>query len=224
MAVVVLTLKTTHVPATRGTSMVEDLTQGLRFIRGNFIFQFLIGMTFFNSLFGSAVFQLMPVFARDVLDIGAAGLGFLLSASAVGSITGVVIIGALSQFERKGLLVVGGATAYGLSLLLFAGSTVFLLSAVAIAFVGLFNQIYMVAVQTTLHMRVPDELRGRVMGVYGMTYNLGPLGALQAGAVAAAFSAPFAVAVGGIAIISFSLGVALSTREVRQLQGTASPA
>ena len=224
MAVVVLTLKTSPVPAARGTSMVEDLTQGLKFIRGNFIFQFLIGMTFFNSLFGSAVFQLMPVFARDVLDVGAAGLGFLLSASAVGSITGVVIIGALSQFERKGLLVVGGATAYGLALLVFAGSTMFVVSAVAIAFVGLFNQIYMVAVQTTLHMRVPDELRGRVMGVYGMTYNLGPLGALQAGAVAAAFSAPVAVAVGGIAIISFSLGVALSTREVRQLQATASPA
>jgi MFS family permease len=224
MAIVVLTLKTTRMAPAATKSMLHDLTEGLRFIRGNFIFQFLIGMTFFNSLFGSAAFQLMPVFARDVLDVGASGLGFLLSASAVGSIAGVLIIGSLSQFERKGLLVVGGATAYGLSLLFFASSTVFVMSAVAIALVGLFHQLYMVAVQTTLHMRVPDELRGRVMGVYGMTYNLGPLGALQAGAVAAAFSAPIAVAVGGIAIISFGLGVALSTREVRQLQATATPA
>lgn len=221
MALTVLTLKVERPTSERRTGMLRDLVQGVGFIRDNFIFTFLIGMTFFNSLFGAAAIQLMPVFARDVLDVGASGLGLLLSVSAVGSIAGVFIIGSLGNYQRKGLLVVGGATVYGLSLILFAASTLFVLSAVAIIFVGMFRQIYMVAVQTTLHMRVPDELRGRVMGVYGMTYNLGPLGALQAGAVAAAFSAPIAVAFGGVAIMAFALGVALSTREVRQLQATA---
>ncbi len=221
MALVVLTLRVEPRIRERPSSVLSDLGQGVSFIRDNFIFTFLIGMTFFNSLFGSAAIQLMPVFARDVLDVGASGLGLLLSAGAVGAITGVLIIGSLGSFERKGLIVVGGATIYGVALLLFASSTVFLLSLLAIAFVGMFHQIYMVAVQTTLQMRVPDELRGRVMGVYGMTYNLGPLGALQAGAMASAFSAPIAVAFGGVAIMSFALGVALFTREVRQLQATA---
>jgi hypothetical protein len=76
----------------------------------------------------------------------------------------------------------------------------------------------MITLQTALQLRVPDELRGRVMGVYGMTYNLGPLGALQAGAIADAFGAPAAVALGGFMIMAFALGVAAANGEVRRLQ------
>ena len=225
MGAVVLTLKFEREERERKASMFRDLTEGVGFIRSNFIFLFLIGMTFFNSLFGSAAFQLMPVFARDILDVGASGLGFLLSAGAVGSITGVLILSALGNYERKGLLVVGGAAAYGCALLMFAASSFYALSVVAIMLMGMFNQIYMVSIQSTLQLRVPDQLRGRVMGVWGMTYNLGPLGGMQAGVVASFAGAPVAVAFGGAAILTFALGVALSTREVRQLQVSApSPA
>jgi sugar phosphate permease len=79
-------------------------------------------------------------------------------------------------------------------------------------------------VQTSLQMRVPDDLRGRVMGIYGVTHNIGPLGAMQAGLLASAFSAPIALAFGGAAIIVFALGVAYSRSEVRGLQAAPVPA
>jgi MFS family permease len=218
MAISMLTLKVEREVRTRRASVLGDLVEGVAFIRNNFIFAFLIGMTFFNSLFGSAAFQLMPVFARDILDVGATGLGLFFSVGAIGSLIGAGVAGYLGDSERKGLLIVGGATLYGSMLVLFAASTFYPLSMLAFFAMGVSNQLYMVSIQTTLQMRVPDELRGRVMGVYGMTYNIGPLGGMQAGAVASIASAPIAVGLGGLAIIAFAVGVAASRPQVRRLQ------
>jgi MFS family permease len=212
-----LTLKVERQARERHGSVIGDLVEGVGFIRDNFIFAFLIGMTFFNSLFGSAAFQLMPVFARDILDVGATGLGIFFSVGAIGSLIGAGVAGYLGDGGRRGLLIVGGATLYGSMLILFALSSFYPLSLLAFFGMGVCNQLYMVSIQTTLQMRVPDDLRGRVMGVYGMTYNIGPLGGMQAGAVASFTSAPVAVALGGIAIIAFAVGVAASRPQVRRL-------
>ena len=177
-----------------------------------------MGMSFFSSFFGNSAQQLMPVFARDILKTGPSGLGFLLSVMGVGSLAGILIAGSLSQYERKGLLIIGGSAAYGCFLIFFATSTLLPLSLVALFLMGLSLQLYTITLQSTLQMRVPDELRGRVMGVYGMTYNVGPLGAMQAGIIASSFGAPAAVVFSGLAIIAFSLGVASSRSEVRALQ------
>ena len=75
----------------------------------------------------------------------------------------------------------------------------------------------MITVMSTLQTLVPDELRGRVMGIYGMTWSLLPLGAMQAGVVAEFTSAPFAVALGGGAVIVFAVGMAMTNRQVRNL-------
>ena len=82
---------------------------------------------------------------------------------------------------------------------------------------GVCLQLYTITLQTTLQLRVLDELRGRLMGVYGMTHNIGPLGAMQAGLLASAFGAPAAVTISGLAIVVFALGVASSRTEVRRL-------
>ena len=126
----------------------------------------------------------MPVFAVDILDVGASGLGLLYSVSGVGALLGIFVVGSLGSIQRKGLLPIGGATLYGGFLTLFAVSTWFPLSLAALFLLGLFSSIYMISVQTTLQVMVPDVLRGRVMGIYGMSWSVGPLGALQAGAIA----------------------------------------
>jgi MFS family permease len=107
---------------------------------------------------------------------------------------------------------------------LFALSTWVPLSFLSLFLMGASGSIYMITVQTALQLRVPDELRGRVMGIYGMTYNVGPLGAVQAGFIADRFDAPTALALGGIAIILFAGGIASSRSEVRRLQAVAVPA
>jgi MFS family permease len=202
----------------RRATPLADLKEGLSFIASNFLFTFLILMSFFNSFFGSSTQQMMPVFTEQILHVSRFWLGVLLSVSGVGAIIGIGALGYAGDVERKGLLIIGGATAFGSFIILFALSTFYPLSLIFVFFMGGASMIYMITVQTTLQLRVPDELRGRVMGVYGMTYSVGPLGALQAGFIADQVSPPAALVIGGCAIIVFALGIAYSNRSVRTLQ------
>ena len=196
-------------------SPLSDLTEGLSFIRTHFLFAFLIGMSFFNSFFGFSIQQLMPVFAVDILHIGADGLGVLFSLSGIGAILGVAALGYASNVQRTGLLIVAGAVLYGAFLIVFGTSSFVPLSFAAIFLMGASGSIYMISLQSTLQLRVPDELRGRVMGIYGMTYNIGPLGALFSGFIADRLGAPAAAVTGGLAIILFAVGAAATRPELR---------
>jgi MFS family permease len=206
------------------TSPVRDLVEGIAFIRAHFLFAFLIGMSFFNSFFGFSTQQLMPVYAVDILNIGPDGLGMLFTVSGIGSIVGIAALAFARDVQQKGLLIVGGAVLYGCFIILFGISTSVPLSFAAIFLMGASSSIYMITLQTALQLRVPDELRGRVMGIYGVTYNIGPLGALQAGFIADRFGAPTAMVIGGLAIILFAAGVASSRAEVRGLRLTSGQA
>ncbi|HEU0073092.1 MAG TPA: MFS transporter [Dehalococcoidia bacterium] len=217
LGVAVIGLDTPAQRRTTKTSPLADLKEGIAFISANFLFAFLIGMSFFNSFFGFSTQQLMPVFTEDILHVSDFWLGMLLSMTGVGSIIGIGALGYAGDVERKGLLIIGGATAFGAFIILFALSTYYPLSLLLVGFMGAFGSIYMITVQTTLQLRVPDELRGRVMGIYGITHNVGPLGALQAGIIADSVSPPAALIVGGVAIIVFALAIAYSNRSVRTL-------
>ena len=206
-------------PIERATSanFLRDMAAGLRFIRDNHIFTFLLGMTFFNSFFGLSYIFLMPVFQKDILRVGASGLGLLLAMGGVGALSGTMIVTSLGNVRRKGLLMIGGAVAFGITLLLFAYSPWFGLSLVLVTLAGGTSSAYMISAQSTLQMLVPDQFRGRVMGFWGMTYQIMPLGGFQAGVLATIVSAPFAVALGGIAVIAFAILGAARDTQVRHL-------
>ncbi len=218
LGLAVIGLQTPARTRSKPTSPIADLKEGVRFIAANFLFSFLIIMSFFNSFFGFSTQQLMPVFTEDILHVNEFWLGILLGVGGVGSIIGITALGYAGDVKRKGLLIIGGAVAFGVFIILFALSTYYPLSLLFMGLMGAFGSIYMITVQTTLQLRVPDELRGRVMGIYGITHNVGPLGALQAGIIADAVSPPAALIVGGTAIIVFALGIAYSNRSVRTLQ------
>lgn len=215
---IVLSLKVRPVEKRPRGNLMGDMTEGLRYVGKNSLFAFLIGLMFCNSFFGLSLIHIMPVFARDILDVGPSGLGLMFSAMGSGSVLGLVLASTLGNKERKGLIIIGGAVLYGLFLILFSFSTMFALSLALLFIMGIFNQIYMISVQTILQLRVPDELRGRVMGIYTMTFNLGPLGAIQAGALASVFSPGIAVLIGGSVIIFFAASVAMTKKEIRQLR------
>jgi MFS family permease len=83
--------------------------------------------------------------------------------------------------------------------------------------IGICNTTYAISIQSSLQMLVPDHMRGRVMGFYGMTYNIMPVGGMLASALAGLITAPFAIAVGGVAVAAFALGPALMNRDIRNL-------
>ena len=221
MAVMISTLRLPPLKRAEGASVFKDMAQGINFVRSNRIFTYLIGMTFFNSMFGMSYIFLFPVFARDIFDAGTAGLGIMSSATGAGALLGTLATASLGNYRHKGWLLLGGAVMFGVFLILFAATSAFLVSfplALGLIFLaGASTSIYMITVMSALQILVPNELRGRVMGIYGMTWSLLPLGAMQAGVIAEFTSAPFAVAIGGAAVIIFAVGMSMSSRLVRNL-------
>jgi MFS family permease len=221
MAIVMLRL---HVPPSEeraATSPFRDLAQGLKFIKDNFIFTFLIGMTFFNSFFGMSYMTMMPVFAVDILKVGAEGQGQLLSISGLGALLITLFLGSKSNLGREGLRVIGGAVLFGLAVAAFALTSQFVgsfsLALTLMFIVGVCSSIYMIAIMTSLQLMVPDNMRGRVMGFYSMTWSILPLGGMQAGAIANAIGAHWALVIGGAAVVLFALGPAMLNHQIRNL-------
>ena len=132
-----------------------------------------------------------------------------------------VAIGYVSNDRYKGLLIIGGAIIFGLLLIVFAltselvGS--YLLALGLLFLMGISTSTYMISIQSSLQMMVPDAMRGRVMGFYGMTWSIMPLGGMQAGALAEFMGAPYAIVAGGIAVVAFALGPALLNGRIRNM-------
>jgi MFS family permease len=160
---------------------------------------------------------LLPVFAEDIFNVGASGLGFMYGVEGMGGLLGLVLATMLSHYTHKGRLLIAGAALFGAFLVMFAFSNFILLALVALFCGALCSQLYMVVTQTTLQLMVPDEVRGRVMGLYGVAYNIQPLGSMQMGILAGLMSAPIAVAIGGIAVAAYSMGIALPNPRIRRL-------
>ena len=221
MAVVVYGLKVPKVASRPSTSTIHDLREGLSFVGKNSMFSYLIGMTFFSSFFGMAYIPLMPLFATEILRVGAAGQGWLMGLGGVGSLLTTIWFAAKGGNVSRSLLIIGGGMMSGISVVAFALTSVwigsFVLALALMFLVGVFNTMQNTALQASMQMLVPDHIRGRVMGIYGMTYNIRPLGGMQAGALAGLITAPFAIAVGGLAVTIFAIGSALASHNVRQL-------
>ena len=219
LAFVSQTLTLPAMDRARGT-LFKEMFEGFLFIKRTPIFAYLIGMTFFNSIFGMSYIFLMPVFANEVLDVGAEKIGWLMGASGAGAVTGVLVSTALGRSQSKGWLIIGGAVLFGASLGLFglvAHLNLYKVSMVVLFGVGAFNSAYQIAVLTTLQLLVPNNFRGRVMGFYGMAWSMTALGALQSGQISHYFNASAAVAIGGGLVIVFALGVAAVSSRVRSI-------
>ena len=198
--------------------LLKDMAEGLIFIRQNEIYWVFIGMTFFNSVFGMSYVIMMPVFARNVLHVGAQGFGFLQSAGGGGALAGVLFAAYLSHRRGKGLQAINGALVFGVTLILFAMSNWFTLSLIAAFALGMAGQFYMTTIHAILQMNLPNELRGRVMGIHGLAWELMPIGGLIAGAIAEFAGAPAAVAFGGVMVAGMAFVVAIAMPTIRRLE------
>ncbi len=196
--------------------------EGIRYAWANGHVRMLLSMSVLMELFGFSHTVMLPVMARDVLKVGASGLGYLSAASGVGAMLSIVVIAGLGDFQRKGALLVVCAGAAGLALLLFAASPWYQVSLVAVALVGAMLMAYDATMGTTLQLLTSDAVRGRVLGLYGLTFGFTPLGGLLSGTIATLASAPVAIGLGGVAITTFILGRARKLARLRPAgQGTA---
>lgn len=161
-----------------------SLKEGIKFVFSTKIILYSISLDLFSVLFGGVI-ALLPVFAEDVLKVGAEGLGVLRAAPSIGAVSTMflmVYFPPLKNAWRNLLLAVGG---FGLATLIFAFSTNFTLSIIALFCTGAFDSVSVVIRQTILRFFTPDEMRGRVASVNGIfVSSSNELGAFESGLLA----------------------------------------
>ena len=193
---------------TERKSMWHETLEALRYVASDRVLRAIISLVTIVSLFGWPYSVLLPVFARDVLHVGARGFGFLMAANGVGALVGALTLASLGDSPHRRKLFYGGLFGFCGMLVLFAHSTVYWLSAATLAGSGFFMIIFFATANTSVQTRVPDELRGRVMGIYALAFlGLTPFGSLLAGAIAKTVSAAFAVTLGAAICIIAGLVV-----------------
>jgi MFS family permease len=187
---------------TGGENVFSELKVGISYIRANFLFAFLIGMSFFNSFFGFSINQMMPVFAKDILDVGPTGLGFLRTAPAIGSFLAALAIARYPVRRHAGRTLFVVVAGFGVCMIVFGLSREMWLSMLALALGGAFDLVSVVLRSTILPLVTPDELRGRVTAVEMVFISASnELGAFESGVAAALIGAVPAVVIGGVATI-----------------------
>ncbi len=198
--------------------MLQNLREGGTYIRGHALFKAIIAMTYFNGVFGLSYLFLLPVFAGDVFDVGAVKLGFLSSGAGFGALVAVVIIGPrLARGRAMGRVLPLAMMAFGVTLMAFSASPWYYLALVLTPLVGLSSMTFMASIEFTIQTLVPNELRGRVMGVHGIVWHLIPLGASLAGAMAAVVGIQWAVGGGALLLVLFGLAVGSLNPAIRNL-------
>jgi MFS family permease len=178
--------------------LLESLKEGFVFVRQNKILWYSIVLDMFSVLFGGVI-AILPVFAKDILNVGAEGLGFLRSAPAVGAVLvmlGTAYFPPTNKAWRNMLLAVAG---FGVATLVFAVSTNFYLSCFALFFTGAFDSISVVVRSTILQILPPDHMRGRISSVNGVFVSTSnELGAFESGLAAKMLGTVTSVLFGGV--------------------------
>jgi len=189
-----------QVPARQRGSNWQLALGGLRFVRGEPVVLSILCLDFLVNLLGS-LRALMPVFARDILQVGPEGLGFLYAAPAAGAVVGALFLGAMGGRFRHPAIMLLVSGAFGAFTMGFGVSTIFPLSLFCLFGTGLMDVIGEVLRSTIVQLRTPDELRGRVTALTVIFTNGGPqLGQLQSGALASALGPMEAAVIGGFAV------------------------
>ena len=220
MAIAIMTIALPEMRRATGQTVLHDIGDGLAFVARHRIFLLLLMMSFAIGYFGLSYQWLLPAFAVDVLGLGPEGLGLLQTASGVGGLIGIFLSASYGQQQSRALMLGGGAGLLGASVLVFGlnGAWQWYWLALGMAAMsGGFYSIFQTASNTLLNLLVPTEYRGRVMGLRGVMWSLAPLGALQAGFVASYTSTPFAITLGGGAVIVVTILAFVFSGQIRSI-------
>jgi MFS family permease len=182
-------------------SMWRNLTGGVGYAARTRGVRVLLIFSIFMETFGFSYQILLPVIAKDVLEVGASGLGFLTAAANTGALAGTLGLSALGDFRRKIYLLITVSVLSGVNLVLFSLLTWYSVSLVLAGLVGGTLTMYDVTMATMVQLASNDQMRGRIAGLYNLTFGFTPLGGFVGGIVATIISAPVAIGFGGVVII-----------------------
>ena len=191
---------------------VKAIREGLRFVFRAPLIRSSMLLDFFATFFASAT-VLLPIFAQDVLKVGAHGYGILYAAPSIGAVVAsLIMVHAVERMDRRGIVLLRSILIYGLATVLFGVSRNFWLTFAALAVSGAADTVSTVLRNIIRQLGTPDHLRGRMTSINMIFFMGGPqLGEMEAGAVASWLGAPASVVLGGVACLGATLWVARKT-------------
>jgi MFS family permease len=195
----------------------KSLVAGFRFVWQTKIILAALTLDLFAVLLGGAT-TLLPIFAKDILQVGPDGLGWLRAAPAIGAFMMALAITHLPTMNQAGKTLLWAVGGFGAATIVFGLSHSFWLSLFMLVCIGALDSISVVVRQTLVQLRTPDEMRGRVSAVNGMFISSSnELGGFESGLAASLFGPVLAVVGGGIGTIAVVVTVALIWPEIRKL-------
>ncbi|MDE2836778.1 MAG: MFS transporter [Chloroflexota bacterium] len=215
MITMIRLLQVGRIPRDQRGSILQSISEGMKYAWGYDVFRIVIGMAFFNSLLAMGYILMLPVFAADVFQVDSRGLGLLYSFGGVGGIVALLTVSKMVRRLGPGKVILGGIIVLNSALIAFALSPSFELALAFMTLVGFAGHVYLTGGEVLLQMLVPDELRGRVMGLYQSLWSIMPLGAALLNSIAEFAGAPLALAGGSATVLLFALVIGLPNKALR---------
>ncbi len=199
--------------------ILANVVAGLGYVRRRPELLALVGLMAVTRLLARPYIQLLPVFARDVLQVGASGLGALNTAAGGGGLVAAITVASLGSYPRRGLVLAVSVALFGCALLLFTLSTSFTVSLVMSAALGFLGAFSGISTNTMLQLHSDPRLRGRVMSLHGLTMmGVVPLGAMLEGALGSLVGVPPVLIVGGALTALVAVTVTVLAPRLRTLE------
>lgn len=197
--------------------VLKSFREGLHFVFTNKVILGVIALDMFAVLFGGAV-ALLPVYAKDILQVGSEGFGVLRAAPAIGALVTMAISAYVPMKTNTGKKLLTAVFLFGLSIILFGVSTNFWLSVTALFLSGMADGVSVVIRQTILQLRTPDHMRGRVAAVNSIFISSSnEFGAFESGFTAWLMGTVPAVVFGGCMTLFTVLGMGAAIPALRKL-------
>jgi MFS family permease len=191
---------------------VHAALEGLRFVFRSPLIRSTMLLDFFATFFSSAT-ALLPIYAQDILHVGAEGYGWLYAAPAAGAlVTSALLVPLAEHIERRGVTLLWAVLGYGVATVIFGLSRSFWMTLVCLTLIGATDTVSMVIRNIIRQLETPDRLRGRMSGVNMVFFIGGPqLGEFEAGALANWLGATFSVVSGGAGCVVATVWIAATT-------------
>jgi MFS family permease len=205
-----------HVVSLKEKMTVRSLVTGFRFVFATRVILGTITLDMFAVLLGGAT-ALLPVYAKDILNVGPTGLGFLQAALPLGSLACALVLAHRSPLQRAGRTLLWAVAIFGLATIAFGVSRSFWFSLLTLFVCGAADNVSVVVRHTLVQLLTPDEKRGRVSAVNSLFIGTSnELGGFESGTVAHWFGPVFSVVSGGLGTLLIVLAVAWIWPEIRK--------
>jgi len=220
LAVIVslLLIKASFIPKKSNETVVVQIKEGFRYIRGKGSLWQLTILGFVSTFCGVPLLTLLPVFAKQEFGLEATGYSYMMAVSGAGSITGALLYAGSSKLRRQGLLTLVAQIVFAVLLAAFSFSRNLVLSCVILVFTGICLIYLFASITSLVQMATDEEMRGRMMSIFMLAFRGGmPLGDLTAGFIASRFSPSVALFGFSIVLATVASGFLLSRSGVKQL-------